>query len=339
VQTDLTLKNTRHARGVDTIVNHVKNLTGIVDTCFDCHHSEAVNAKLSDLKSHVETYKEAFSRVLTIRANISRLEAEEDNAFRTGDELITKLNNMITFTSSRLEEKTRSSLMEINNTKIILFILIAAGPFLTAALAFVFIKGLTNPVKSLLNATHKLKGGDLDYRIGGLKYEFGEVAESFNEMATSLKEHMRKIEESEKRYRMLFESAGDAIFILDTDGENAGRIVAANRAVAEMHGYTVDELLTMNIKDLDVPEDAERVPQRMHHILEGKQLKGELHHRRKDGTVFPVEVTAGLFEIFDRKYILAFDRDIAERRRRRRNCSAPNNLGCPESWQQGLPMK
>jgi len=120
--------------------------------------------------------------------------------------------------------------------------------------------------------------------------------------------------ESEKRYRTLFEHAGDAIFILESEGDRAGRIVMANKAAAAMHGYTVAELPGMYITDLDTAEAARRAPDFMRRILIGEWIKTEMDHRRKDGTVFPVEVSAGLLELGDHKYILAYDRDITARR-------------------------
>ena len=66
-------------------------------------------------------------------------------------------------------------------------------------------------------------------------------------MAGSLDEQLQKIEESERLYRLLFETATDSIFILDAEGAQAGRIVAANPAAAAMHDYTIEELLGMNI--------------------------------------------------------------------------------------------
>ncbi len=121
--------------------------------------------------------------------------------------------------------------------------------------------------------------------------------------------------ESENRYRILFEKAADAILILEAEGENAGQIVAANQAAADMHGYTVDELAGFNIRDLDTPASAKGIPGRIRRILKGEWVSAELTHRKKDGTVFPVEVNAGLLEFGNRKYILAFDRDITERKR------------------------
>ena len=50
-------------------------------------------------------------------------------------------------------------------------------------------------------------------------------------------------------------------------------------------------------------------------MLSGEWIKLEMIHRRKDGTVFPVEVSAGLLETGGHKFILAMDRDITERKR------------------------
>lgn len=124
----------------------------------------------------------------------------------------------------------------------------------------------------------------------------------------------RALQESEARYRMLFESAVDAVFIIDAEGEDAGRIVEANRAAAEMHGYTVSELLGMTISDLDTPDAASEAPTRIKQITKGEWLKTELMHQRKDRSVFPIEVSAGLLEIGGHQFILAIDRDISDRR-------------------------
>lgn len=314
VQSDLSLGGTRFARGIDVVVKDVTNMGGAVEVCFDCHHSKEVTEKLTELKDDVRKYKDSLSRILTLRANLSRREAEEDDAFKRGEELIRAVNTMIVLTNRKLMEKTETALDDIAKTKVILFFLLASGPFIAGGLAFAFIRAFTKPVNTLLNATRQLKGGDLDYRVGPLKDEFGEVAESFNEMAGSLREHMYKIEESEKRYRELFERAGDAIFILDTEGENRFRIVAANQSAAKIHGYTVDELMEMKITDLDTPDAAAAAPSLFNYMMKGEWVKAEIMHRKKDGSVFPVEISAGLLEFGNHTYILAFDRDITVRK-------------------------
>ncbi len=123
------------------------------------------------------------------------------------------------------------------------------------------------------------------------------------------------LRESEMSYRTLFNRAGDAILILDAEGENAGNIIAANKAAAELHGYTVDELLTLKITDLDDPEAAKETPERIRRSLSGEWIKEEIAHRKKDGTVIPVEISGGMIEFGNHRYILSFDRDISERKR------------------------
>jgi PAS domain S-box-containing protein len=133
-------------------------------------------------------------------------------------------------------------------------------------------------------------------------------------MARERKRAEDALKESEERYRTLFEHAGDSIFILEGEGADAGRIVAANNAAAAMHGYTVEELRRMKITDLDTPEAARGAAGMVRRILDGEWIQTELSHRRKDGSEFPVEVSAGPLELGGRMFILAVDRDITHRR-------------------------
>jgi two-component system NtrC family sensor kinase len=123
------------------------------------------------------------------------------------------------------------------------------------------------------------------------------------------------LRQSEKRYRTLFERAGDAIFIMEAEGENAGRIVAANRVAAAMHGYNVDEIVGLNISHFNAGNSALLLPDHIRSILDGEWIEAEVAHRRKDGATFPCEMRAGLLDIGDHKYILAFDRDITLRKK------------------------
>jgi PAS domain S-box-containing protein len=150
----------------------------------------------------------------------------------------------------------------------------------------------------------------IEERTAALK----ETNEKLQKYIAERKKAEKAIIESEKRYRLLFESAGDAIFVLEAEGRKAGRIVDANRAAAEMHGYSVEELLSRRISDLDDPEAAQKVRSRIRRMLKGEWIKEEINHRRKDGTIFPIEINAGLLELGNHKYVLAFDRDITKRK-------------------------
>jgi two-component system sensor histidine kinase/response regulator len=137
-------------------------------------------------------------------------------------------------------------------------------------------------------------------------------------LATDITERKRAeqaVRESEARYKTLFEAATDAIMILDTEGGGAGRIVAANRAAAETTGYTVDELLNLNVAELRVDEQSDRVFRDIECALGGSTTTIEISRRRKDGSTFPVEVNSSPVRLGDKQYILVFVRDMTQRKR------------------------
>jgi PAS domain S-box-containing protein len=117
--------------------------------------------------------------------------------------------------------------------------------------------------------------------------------------------------DSESKFRSLFDSVTDGIFILDIDGN----FIDANRTAYERLGYTRDELLAIHISVLDPPEFAAKVPERLAQIREYGSAVFESAHLRKDGSVMPVEVNSRLLEYEGRNVYLSVIRDITERKR------------------------
>ena len=251
VQSDLNLKNTRHARSMDASIVNVKNMVHVADACFGCHHSEDVWKRLNNLREEVKHYRDSLSRVSTIRANVKRLEAEEDTAFEIGENLIQTVNKMIALTTLKLNEKTAAALNNIARTKIILYILVAMGPLSITGLGFMLIRGFTKPVSKLMEETARLKGGDLDYRIDGLKDEFGKVAESFNAMANSLKDQMIKMQRTEQMAVLGELAAG---FAHEIKNPLAG-IKASMEVLAEEQNIPIEDRTVM----LKVTEEIKRI--------------------------------------------------------------------------------
>lgn len=208
VQSDLALRNTRFSRTFDTVVTDVVNMGRAVDRCFDCHHTPAGESRLRELKDETEKYEQALSRVLTIRANSSRLAEEEGNAFRRGEALIGKVKDVIALTSGRLGEKMRMSLERIRNTRYVLYALLGIGPLLAGGLVLALVRDIGGSVRVLRDATEKLKGGEFDHRVAGLKGEFGELAGAFNGMAGALEEQMRTIRRTEQMVMLAELAAG-----------------------------------------------------------------------------------------------------------------------------------
>jgi len=326
VGADLSSLTTQHPQSPDTVDNHIAVMNNVVQSCSGCHHSESVTEKIHDLQRHTDEYGRAVRQVFRSAASSferkairgSRIQqrrtADQEHARLIGDSLVGKVDTIIVLTKKKLDDKTREAALNSYRTKTIVVMVVAAGPILIALFGFLASRSVTRPIKTLVGAARKLKGGILDHRITGLKDEFEELAVAFNDMASSLKDNLTAIEESEGRYRHLFDSAADAIFILDVEGDRAGKILQANHAAAEMHGYPVEELLNMNINDLNSSESVLGFSSRMQRILGGQWVRAELNHRRKDGTIFPVEIGAGLFEVGGRKYILDIDREITDRK-------------------------
>lgn len=315
VQSNLYAIKTVFDKELDVIVENVAALDESIHKCLGCHHNEEMTARLKDMSGRVEQYKEAISYLITTTADPVRIERLKMVAVNIGDSVLLRAHEMSIIANKSLNEKTFKAMAKINNSRVILIVTLSVAFIIGVLIAITLARQITRPVYELLKASRMIESGNLDYRTSYRdSTEFGELARSFNEMADSLKEQMHKIEESEKRYRALFESAGDAIFILEAEGENAGHIVAANRAAAEMHGYTVDELLSLSITDLDTPEAAVQAQDRISRILHGEWIKAEINHRKKDGTVFPVEINAGLLEVGGKRYVLAIDRNITERK-------------------------
>jgi two-component system sensor histidine kinase AtoS len=314
VQQDFLLSDSPHAADFDAVVQHGEQMAEAAEGCFDCHHSESSKGQLASLRRGIHHYQTALSRVYTTSANVERMNRRKQIAFHIGQQIIYEINAIIESSSETLRDGTETALDDIAQTRRMLTLLVVAGPVIGLAIALYFIRYLTRSVAALINATRRLKAGELDHKVEGLSDEFGELGESVTEMALALKEMIRAIEENQKRYRMLFESAGDAIFILEAEGESVGRIVSANQAAADMHGYAVDELLKLNMQDLVTPEAAAESPERIRRMLNGEWIGAEVLHRKRDGAVFSVETSAGLLEFEDQKYILAFGKDITERK-------------------------
>jgi PAS domain S-box-containing protein len=133
--------------------------------------------------------------------------------------------------------------------------------------------------------------------------------ESLNDLAR------KALSKSVETFRGLFEQASDSIFLLELKGDEGPIIADANIAACRAHGYTKSELLEQPIRMLDAAETASHIDERTKRIARGEKLTFEGEHNRKDGTVFPVEVSAQLITIAGKQYILAMDRDITERKK------------------------
>ena len=117
--------------------------------------------------------------------------------------------------------------------------------------------------------------------------------------------------ESEARYRTIFDSVVDAIFILDLDGN----ILAVNEHACQRYGYTREEFLRLHVTAIDTPEDAVNAPARIAAVDRDGQVAFEAQHRDARGQPLAVEVRASRMIYDGRPAMLAVVRDVTERQR------------------------
>ncbi len=120
----------------------------------------------------------------------------------------------------------------------------------------------------------------------------------------------RALEESEERFRKLFDSTGDDIFVTDIE-EN---IVEVNHAACESLGYTREELLAMKISEIKSPKYRDFVSENRKIIYEKGSHHFESEHVTKNGHLLQVEFTSRLVSYGNEKLILSIVRNISERR-------------------------
>lgn len=122
--------------------------------------------------------------------------------------------------------------------------------------------------------------------------------------------------------RLLNEYANDAIFTSDSNRN----ILYANKKAAVIYGYERDELLSMKMDNLISPKSLELLHERLQELMENKSILYESYHVRKNGEIFPVELSITYFSSEDNDYILSIHRDISERKEAEKNIFHLTNL-------------
>ncbi len=114
-----------------------------------------------------------------------------------------------------------------------------------------------------------------------------------------------------QRYEYLTKHANDIILLADREG----KIKDFNERAVATYGYSYDELIQMNLKDLRSPETRTLLNGQIKEVEEHNGLVFETLHQRKDGTTFPIEVSSRIIQIDGNKYYQSIGRDISDRKR------------------------
>ena len=129
---------------------------------------------------------------------------------------------------------------------------------------------------------------------------------------TERKRMEKTLRDSEARYRTLFEGSADGIVIADSETK---QFKYANSALCRMLGYTEAELCALGVADIHPPESFPHVVAEFEAQARGdKTLAPDLPCLRKDGSVFPADISAVKITIDGRPCNVGFIRDITERK-------------------------
>jgi PAS domain S-box-containing protein len=197
---------------------------------------------------------------------------------------------------------------------------------------------LLRPLREIERYASNLQaGGDAPVSTGpaaeleNLRVSIETMVRLLDQRFIALKEQMARGAESEERFRTIFDSANDAIFIHDAEGT----ILNANARACEMFGYSRDELLTLEIGNIGSgiePYTTEGGAARIREALTGSQKIFEWHARQRNGRLFWTEISIRVAKIDGTPRAIVIVRDVEQRKemerelRRRETMAAMGTL-------------
>ncbi len=121
------------------------------------------------------------------------------------------------------------------------------------------------------------------------------------------------LQQSEEKYRVLMQSAMDAIFIADAD---TGLLLDANKSAEALIGYSRAQIIGMHQRHLHPQDEAEDYAElfRQHVALQGGLVSVPAYVQHRDGRKIPVEISSGFAEIGGKRIMQGIFRDISKRK-------------------------
>jgi len=235
---------------------------------------------------------------------ISESNYTTDDSFFFGRETSDKKEQIIGFARISVDKRPlfkRTNALLINSILIAVTVLVIGSVFL-----YFLIKKITGPLNRLNDGVRTIgRGGVVENLPEETSDEIGKLAVAFNYMSESLRNREAALKESEEKYRQLFELESDAIFLIE---DRTGIILEVNLTATRLYGYSRDELLHMIESDLSIAMENHS------QLQNGDSLSVSAdYHQRKDGTVFPVEISVTCLSWHGKDVRISAVRDVTER--------------------------
>jgi PAS domain S-box-containing protein len=134
--------------------------------------------------------------------------------------------------------------------------------------------------------------------------------ESFSRNITKRKNAEVLLRESEERFRALFNNNQEVMLLLDPEN---GQIMDANQAAIAFYGWSLDEIVKMNISEINTLSETE-IKKEMENALKEKRNHFQFKHRRVDGIIKDAEVFSGPIQVGGKTLLYSIIHDITARR-------------------------
>jgi|GEM_PF-2882382 len=152
------------------------------------------------------------------------------------------------------------------------------------------------------------------YLVSSLKGMSGQLSKLLEERTAELKVEAagRKLAAKDViRKSMLLDAVADSVIVHDLKGN----ILYANEAACRFRGFSRDDMLRKNMRELNTPEYAEFFGTRIKDVLEKGEMTFESAQFRRDGSSIPIDVHACIVDWDGEKVVLRLGRDISARKR------------------------
>lgn len=217
---------------------------------------------------------------------------------------------------------------------IAIFLLVAS--FLALVLASRLKKVISSPILHLAHvATVVSDKKDYSIRAQSNSHdEMGYLIDSFNDMLEDIQNRDRKLQQAQNVLKDSAEKLAtelaerkrtekalqfmrfsiDHAAISEFHMTKEGQFVYVNDAACKSLGYSLEEMLSMSIFDIDPDISEDKWSEHWNEISKRRSFTTESTHRTKNGKLFPVEITFNYIQFEGDEYNCAFAQDIAERK-------------------------
>ncbi|MEE9167897.1 MAG: PAS domain S-box protein [Candidatus Neomarinimicrobiota bacterium] len=122
------------------------------------------------------------------------------------------------------------------------------------------------------------------------------------------KESEHDLRQSEEKYRQLVSTSTDAIILVDAETKS---FIEVNKACEKLYGYSQEEFRHMTVRDTSA--EPEKSDAAIKDMIDGRLKRIPVrYHKKKDGTIFPLEISTSTFMMGDRRVLCGIARDISE---------------------------